>query len=376
MRSLRLRSRRIDPRRSGHAGSHSFAAVVGWLCLLGLGSAAHAQTDAGTTTSSGGGTINARLLTVDGEEEENIAEPSIGVRECTDDVTLEFELNGIPDGKESIDIYTGDACNGTNRNNVDINCDYVTTREITTLSGLEIEIQAGALSACDGSANAKPTFWFLAVTNPESMEDVGTGFGEYKDLRIDLEVPDAPDEVTGGSGENQIPVRWESDESDVDKFIVLIDSRPTAGSSGAGGSGTVSDAGVSAAAGAEASECGSDVLRAGASADSVSGSVTRKTATGASTSSLNLRASDIDGDRAAVAVVAVDRAGNESVLSNVACVQVVPTEGFWDRYEQNGGGIEGGCPCAAIGPAHARTAWPIGLALGYLAWSARRRRRS
>jgi hypothetical protein len=104
--------------------------------------------------------------------------------------------------------------------------------------------------------------------------------------------------------------------------------------------------------------------------------IKRKAVNEGTATGIDLGPGDIDGEFATIAVIAVDEAGNESPLSQLACVKVVPTESFWDRYQEDGDAVDAGCPCTAIGPAQLQSAWPVGLSLSLIALSARRRRRS
>ena len=118
------------------------------------------------------------------------------------------------------------------------------------------------------------------------------------------------------------------------------------------------------------------MLTPGGSIEGLPSYVKRKEINEATATGLDLSPGDIDGELAAVAVVAVDEAGNASELSELVCARIVPTQSFWDEYQESGDGVEGGCPCTALGPAQIGSAWPIALALGLIARSARRRRRS
>lgn len=338
------------------------------LAALALTSAVHAQA-----------TMSVRLANIDGVEHKlTDRDPAIGVEQCDAGIALAFELDNVPSGKPSIDVYIGEACNSTDRKNVEANkCTYITTQPVgSVLQDLAVEVLTNALTQCTGNYVGKPTFWFLAVDAPESSEDVGTDWVKYEALTIDRVAPEAPRSVKGGSGENQIPIEWKNDDTEIDQFIVYVDSGSGGGTAGTGGSdsdaGTGSDAGTTV--GATNTACGSGLLRQGGTSTNVPSSVTTKTVNEDTASGTNLSAGDIEGTSAAIAVVAVDIAGNQSTLSNVACVSVVPTEGFWDRYEANGGDVEGGCPCTALGPAHLQSAWPIVLALSFLSFSTRRRR--
>jgi hypothetical protein len=105
------------------------------------------------------------------------------------------------------------------------------------------------------------------------------------------------------------------------------------------------------------------VLTEGADPASLPSTLPQKRVNEPTASGVELTADDIDGESAAVAVVAVDEAGNQSPLSNIGCVKVVPTEGFWDRYQNQGGEGQAGCPCSALGTVHLHSAWPIALSL-------------
>jgi hypothetical protein len=349
--------------------SHSWIAPAlgAWLLFTSFASAQDAS------TSAGQGGIIANLLTIGGEEVNTLAEIKLGIADCDANATLEFELDGTPMNKASIDIYTGTNCNRTDRINEDVNrCTYVDTREVNEQTqDLRLELMARDLvEDCASGTESMPTIWFLAVDNPMSAEDVGNSYGTYEALGIDLRAPDAPSSVVGGSGENQIPIDWDTDDTDIERFIVFIDNDPTENGGGAG-SGGETDGGTGNTGG-----CGSLVLQPNADPDELPSGIRRKEVDEPTATGVELSPDDIDGMMAAVAVVAVDEAGNRSPLSNTACVKIVPTEGFWDRYEANGGQAQGGCPCSALGPAQLQTAWPVALALLLLRRSARRRRPS
>jgi hypothetical protein len=258
--------------------------------------------------------------------------------------------------RESIDVYTGSNCNSTSRENNDSNaCDHVATVAAETRQDLRITVSASDLiENCDAGTMSKPTLWFLAVDNPRGSEDVGNGFGTYA-ITLDTRAPSAPEDIEGGSGENEIPVSWTSSDTDLEGFRVFVDS---------GDGATTGDGGNA--------DCGTGALREGDSAREVPARVRAKNVSQATATSTRLRGADINAMRAAVAVVAIDEAGNESALSEVVCVDVVPTTGFWEQYQAEGGTVEGGCPCTAIGKVHAHTAWPVLLAIGLVALRRRR----
>src|SRR5687768_15105807 len=226
-RSLHLRGR-MSP-------SHSWvaAALGAWLLATPLASAQ----DAGTTSSAG--TINVNAITVGGEDV-TLEGVLLGIAECEGDEVILFELDNVPADRSSIDIYLGERCNQTDRNNADTDpCDYLTTLSTDGKTrDLMIEIGAADLFL-DGRSEptgSDPTLWFLAVDNPMSEEDVGAGYGVYganDELKLDNTRPDPPTDVTGGSGENRITVSWDTDQAMLRGFRVYIDSNPTQGGSDA-----------------------------------------------------------------------------------------------------------------------------------------------
>lgn len=123
--------------------------------------------------------------------------------------------------------------------------------------------------------------------------------------------------------------------------------------------------------------CGGD---AGATSDPSScGDVV--SATSPSTIPVTVTDLTIGGDGKAVAIILVDRAGNESPLSNVSCVTRVNVDGFWDAYCRDRGltleacrAQYSGCSCAAIGAG--RGAGPALLLVAGLALALAVRRRA
>jgi len=357
--------------------------------LIALPSPGAAQDDDGTTgtnnNSSGG--VSIKILSIGGENQNTVGDVWIGLDACQNNAEVEFRLDNVPD-REVFDIYVGSACNTTAaRDQEGDDCELVRPGvEITVTQDLRIRIGAGdIIEAADenvegcGSASSKPNLWFLAVDNSGTSEAVDSDDYGRLVLNVDTDPPDAPTRIRGGRGENEIPVTWSNGSEEVDSFEIYVDSGEGTGEPPSDASVPPSDpdaggdAGTQAGSGQTNSECGTGALREGATADSVSGYFATSEGSPTATST-ELSSANIEGRVAAVAVVAIDEAGNKSTLSEVACVYVVPTTGLKDLVEQNNGEYPQGCPCAATGPAQLDAAWPIGLALTALAY--RRRKRS
>lgn len=251
------------------------------------------------------------------------AEP-IGAAECAgtaaDGVRLRlsnFELPGS--GSIVVDIWrgaTGAACqtpsNRMATTTTDPTCQHVDGITITT-SPADIEIPAATLfgDACEGTTEQTFRFWFLLSNSEQNRSDTGLPFGAL-DATVDLAAPGAPTDVNSVPGDATIQVSWTnpSGATLLRGAAIYVD---TAGCA----DGTPS----------------SSVLVAG-EPPPASGA-RRIEREGQAITSANLSGADLGleiGEFAAVGVVLVDRAHNESVLSEIVCVQRVQVSGFWDAY--------------------------------------------
>lgn len=219
------------------------------------------------------------------------------------------------------------------------------------------------------------SLYFLAMKSQNSADNA-MYYGVLK-FTLDKTAPSAANNVRGGPGETQIKVEWNLPET-TQWVWIFADTNATRST-------PQEDAG-DIDAGSSGSDCHSTFFREG-------GEIDPKLLSGATVPDGVLRTEE---DRkvsshtysgldeffgrklAAVAVVVGDRAKNPSKISNVLCVDVVKTVGFWDRYQNNGGTAEPGCACSAPG---ARSAGLGALAVlpmlgivGVLAARQRRRR--
>lgn len=325
------------------------------LLLLCSATAANAQT-AGTGGTPTNGGIIVNPITVGDEEVNTMLGVFVGIDACNSMAEVVFDLDAVPSDKTTMDVYTGTSCTSQDRDKPDLsNCTFVTTQEIENRTqDLEMRIPANLLfrDGCDNGQLSMTTLWFLPV-DASQQGDAVTRFGTIA-VNIDGDPPEPPTNLTGGSGESLIRVTWKTSERDLQEFIVYIDNAPTAGGPGGG-----EDGGSNSTDGM----CGSTALMAGGSPAELPSSIRQRSIKEATATGIDLTPEDIAGERAAIAVATVDKANNRSSLSNIACVSVVPTESFWDRYKANGGEADGGCPCRTGGKAQWLNAWPIALAL-------------
>jgi MYXO-CTERM domain-containing protein len=348
-----------------------------WLGLVGscwLPAFALAQSSTTTTTpvtATGTGGLGVALLTV-GEEAYNAQRRTpLGKTACDANVNLHFRVTNLNVGSGSpkyMEIYKGTACNTTEAKDGvgDDDCVRIKYEDRNQSSMVqEFDIPISELCSNEGDV----TLWFLPVDTLDTNEAV-TPYGVFE-LPLDVIPPDAPSNVKGGVGETEIPITWDRNDANISRNWILWDPNP------------VSDSGGDADGGTDGTgttdTCGSPDLIPGQAIDldHLPRGIGRKEAVGDIVSS-KLSGDQIGSTRAAVAVVAQDLAGNWSVLSNVACVDVVPTNGFWDAYKADGGEAAQGCACSLSGSPTSSARPPArGLfaALGVLALAAVRRRR-
>jgi MYXO-CTERM domain-containing protein len=329
-----------------------------WLGLVGscwLPALAFAQSSTPTTplTDATAGGLGVVLLTVGDEAYNAQRRTPLGKSTCDAGANLHFRVTNLSVGSGSpkyMEIYKGTACYTTDAKDGvgDDDCMRIKYEDRTQSSMVqEFDLPISDLCSNEGDV----TIWFLPVDTLDTNQAV-TPYGVFE-LPLDVIPPDAPSNVRGGN--------W-----------ILWDPDPVSGSDGAD-----EDGGTDGSEGTAA--CGSPDLMPGQEIDlnHLPEGIRRKESVGDIVKD-ELSGDQIGSDRAAVAVVAQDLAGNWSVLSNVACVEVVPTNGFWDAYKEAGGEAEQGCSCSLPG-SHTSgaplTARGLFAALGVLALAALRIRR-
>jgi len=242
----------------------------------------------------------------------------ISAEECAADIPITLRvMNAAMTAR--LDFWSGTSCNTVeSRTTGTLTCEYLpmasTTRDgsqqdiVVTMSTLLIDCTAGTSTT---------TFFILPVATTMSTEMV-SDFAMFT-VALDAQAPGPPTGLTTGAGETAIPLSWTAPTgSDIHEYNIYIDDA--------------------------AADCASTTLVAGSPPPTegvrivtVNGDATETTLSGIAT-----------GTEAAVAISAVDDAGNVGVLSEVVCAMSVPTEGFWDKYK-GGGGSASTC-AAAPGP--------------------------
>lgn len=325
-----------------------------WLLLPALGLAQTAGSGATTntgTSSTGGIAVQLRLVGDESYTAKGFRRTPIGKDQCDQKVNLTFRVSNLAIGPASpkyIEIYRGTACNTTEgKDGVgDDDCQRIKYVNRNSSSIQDIELPLADL--CDSEGDV--TLWFLPVNTLDTNANVSP-YGVFQ-LPLDVIPPNAPTNVKGGDGETQIQITWQRADTNISRNWIIWDPKPitspTVTDSGAGVSGAEDDGGTSS--GSSDGSCGSALMSQGMmiDVDKLPKGLSKKELRG-DVESGELSGDLINSPRAAVGIVAQDLAGNFSVLSNITCVNVVDTSGFWDDYKINGGEAEGGCACSLPG---------------------------
>jgi MYXO-CTERM domain-containing protein len=353
-----------------------------WLGLVGccsLPALALAQsngtnTNTPTTSSNSTGTIPVQLLRLDGVDYNDLQSIPVNKAQCDKDAEITFRLTmlaQLPNSAKFLQLWQGNSCNqsssrdgegtGTDCKEIPVPDDW----RFTGVATNESDFTTGVQSICDIGDGAL-NLYFLPAENTSDNSDVAI-YGQYK-LEIDKSPPNAPINVQAGAGETRIPIEWTiGDREEIANNLLIWDTAPVSGSA-------VEDGGP----GSGDEECNSAILKEGDDYDPDAlanfDSIRTKEVVG-NVSSTTVSASDLGASRVAIAVIAEDLATNRSKISNVDCLKVVPTSGFWDAYKASGGEADPGCACSTPGTraSFGSSIWP--LALVALAWAVRRRSR-
>jgi hypothetical protein len=337
---------------------------------------------AGSGAFTGSGGIRVAVTQVAGVSLDEQGPVYLTRAECEDNVEIEFRLDGAPLNKGTIDVYRGESCNTSDRNNTATNaCTYVgsDTGGVATDLRVVVSAQKVIIGECPGHEYDQPTLWFLPVSEQGGTEMVSL-YGTNKQIVVDTVAPPTPTDVdAGGGGENAITIKWKSDPPDIHlkRFIVYVDPSPGSGEVVDRVQGSI-DGGTDGAVGQINPECPSPYLIPGEVPEDLPSQIIVEPLDNENQRSYQLKPKELglESTVAAVAIQAEDEAGNLSPLSEVVCAHVIPTTDFWETYVQGGGdeGVEG-CPCSTVGRTQLESGWPVAVSLLLMGASARRRKR-
>lgn len=339
-----------------------------------------AQSTGSSACSAGGVTVE--LLAIGDDDEITGTEARNPNRqECESEATLSFQLTMVPEAQNLV-LYVGDEganCQDENvRDNPDNavdDCNGIGNVTLSTEARVEVDVPLGNLLCTSGEQTIRRLFFF-----PASGSDVSTTpttYGCY-DLTVDADPPAAPTDLNAPQGENVLTLSWEPvGDSTIQEYVAFYDDRSdrqAAAASSDDEDGGISDLGTGNP------DCPSSIIVQGAELDpsSLPSGIGDRSVTGMVASSVDISTGNISSEVLPVAVAARDQAGNLGPLSEVVCMRIVETTGFWDEYEAAGGDAQGGCACGVTGTrdrgAVAGAIAPIALALLGLGRRTRRRR--
>jgi len=348
------------------------------------GTGGSSGTSSGSGTVSSGGNIRIELKRIGDVEYPVNARPNltipIGKAGCNAG-KINVTISGLLGGGSFPYIEAWLATGNGNCNQGDRGTRVTSTTNCTQLNIADPnQVQVANRSFYDVDIELGPTceneglrpIYILQVASQNSTA-AATSYGVMAQLKVDKTAPGAPTGVSGGSGQTVIPLTWAANTVDATDYFVLADKTV----------GADFDAGALGPDGGVNTQCPSSLLRAGIEFDpsSVPSGLFSKNLTGVGTHEFDFNGALFPGKTVVpAAVVARDLAGNTSKISEVVCLTVTPTTGFWKRYQDDGGDVQPGCACSAPGARSARTGalagLPLALVLGWAFVRSRTRRRA
>lgn len=232
-------------------------------------------------------------------------------------------------------------------------------------------------SDLSGGQDGKKELYFLLLSSKGSSE--AAMFYGTLNFDLDLTPPDPPTITEAGVGQTDIPVKWSATIQTGDQFYVAADY--SGGALERDGGVADADGGIMMDAGAGSGGCYSAYLKPGAKIDLSARPPGLLIAGPTTAREYSFTGEDFHGaTKVPAVVVAKDRAGNVSAMSEVACLTVEPTSGFWNRYKQGdtAGTADPGCACSTPGARGRRAAGLAAIPATLLlacAWALRRIRR-
>lgn len=359
-----------------------------WLAawMIGWGAHASAQTAGTGAVTGAGGSLSSSpaseegtglivtLVKAGGEDfsdQKRFGTP-IGLPACTEG-SIDVTVSGLPNSPQFpyLEVWYGtgmgdcDAADRATRVNSAQNCTRLSAstdgQQINSFTVLNTTVKIAPV--CDlnaertsGTKQGPQTLWFLLLRSQGSAE--AAMFYRAFTINIDTVAPDPPTELNNPSGQTDIRLTWTLANSATNYWVFADYSEGALVGEEDDSDAGVADGGTGTAGSgsAAANGCTSNYLRKGARIPVEArppGLLVRETDSISTEMSFDGR--DFEGvKKVPVAVAAEDLAGNVSVMSDVSCITVEQTTGFWDRYkspdgDSAGGVAEPGCACSTPG---------------------------
>jgi hypothetical protein len=290
---------------------HAFATASLMLALVLGWNTGFAEAQS-SSSAQGPGNLAVRLIKAGPDDAQDRSLLPVSRAEC-EAGTLTVHVDGLPDGDSFPNLEAWLATGNGNCNQADresrsttsgtsLNCTKLELKNSVRLSSVaELEVELGPACESEGAW----TLYILAMRGEEPQ----TAAVFYGTLSFDVDVtaPDAPRELHGGTGSSAIPLAW-TPSPGIERYIILFDENAKQREDGS---------------------CGSELLQEGASIaveDFRAGMSIQ--VNGRSVSSAEVDGLYVLGGAGTLgaAIIAVDRAGNMSRLSQVVCLSVVDLE--------------------------------------------------
>ncbi|MFT5354179.1 MAG: hypothetical protein ACI9KE_001380 [Polyangiales bacterium] len=263
----------------------------------------------------------------------------VGIAECESATDVVATVSTIM-GTDEVDLWFGvnlDCSTVAERDSVDGECVHIGHAD-TGINSFTISIQdliAAKPATCDSNENQVTVYALYTTTNPDRA--AVDGFGTVT-IEFDGVPPDAPD-ISGAevAGDSAVTLNWEL-INDEDASFELIN--------------------------------GGECLGTPPSGDETAFTTTEQRTDSATVdpeADLGLELNE----SAAVYIVAVDLAGNRSVVSEPICVTRVPVAGFCDVFSEMGGADCGEAGCSVAAPGSGGSGAPLFFMLVALLWTRR-----
>jgi len=276
--------------------------------------------------------------------------------ECDANAVIDFRFTMVDMARAQLHLFHGSNCEMSSvRNDTtdtscsDLNLEY----SIDMNTEVNKQIPVSSLIDCTAGSSGTRTIYVLALDN-ETSEVTAAGQAVSFPIAFDFAGPSAPSMFAARDGESSVTLSWEATSDQVTQYDVFFVEN------GCDASGNVT---TTLLDDPENPDLGS--LLTTAEGTATSATVAFPSTVGA-------------GTQHAIAIRAVDNAGNAGQLSSVVCVSQIDVQTFWDAYCGGGGGSADACASGcSVGPGRSSAPGLLSLLAGLamLAWVFRRRLR-
>lgn len=144
---------------------------------------------------------------------------NLGVLDCLEDIeiTVSISVSGEDTSGREIYLFSGDDCDDPDDESDE--CDDDVLEYDADTNTVEVPV-SWLLDEADCAGDVSTGLWVGLLESEGDKED-GATWAERIDMELETSVPDAPEEVTVGVGENNLLVGWERLDEDVGAYAVV-----------------------------------------------------------------------------------------------------------------------------------------------------------